>query len=226
MRIVAASDLHLDAAAADALVAAAEGADLVIGAGDFADNRRGIGPFMARLAPIAGRLVVVPGNNESLDELRGATDAEILHGGWTRREGVVIAGLGGGVPPIPAQDWGSWDLDERAAGELLDAIPAADILVTHSPPYGVGDDHDREGRIGSRAIKAAILRLKPALAVFGHVHDCWGASGRLGPTLWRNLGPAPVRFTLTAEPAHGGLRAAFADPAVGRTGTGITSREE
>ncbi|SHI85730.1 Predicted phosphoesterase [Palleronia salina] len=196
MRIVAVSDLHLDAARAEALVAASQGADLVIGAGDFAQNHDGLDAYMARLAPLADRMIVVPGNNETLEALRGATDALVLHGGWVDWNGVIVAGLGGGVPPIPPQPWGSWDLDEAAAGDLLDAIPVADVLVTHSPPYGMGDDHAREGRIGSTAIKSAILRLKPALSLFGHVHDCWGESGTLGPTRWRNLGPDPVWFDL------------------------------
>ena len=196
MKIVAVSDLHLDEDAADALLAAAQGADMILGAGDFAQNHRGLDAYMARLAPIADRMIVVPGNNETLDALGQATDAAILHGQWIERHGMIIAGLGGGVPPIPAQPWHSWDLSEDAAGELLDAIPAADILISHSPPFGQGDHHSTEGRIGSQAVKSAILRLKPRLCVFGHVHDCWGESGTLGPTEWRNLGPDPVWFDL------------------------------
>ncbi|MBJ3761372.1 metallophosphoesterase family protein [Maribius pontilimi] len=196
MRIVAVSDLHLDAEAADAVVAASEGADLVLGAGDFAQGHRELETYMQRLAPIADKMIVVPGNNETLETLSLATEATVLHGTWVYWQGLIVAGLGGGVPPIPKQPWGSWDLSEDAAGALLDMIPAADVLISHSPPYGMGDDHGAEGRIGSRAVKAAILHLKPRLCVFGHVHDCWGESGRLGPTRWCNLGPAPVWFDL------------------------------
>ncbi len=196
MKILAISDLHLDAHAAEALVAAAGPADLVIGAGDFADKRQGLEAFMARLAPIADRMIVVPGNNESLDELRAATGATVLHGDRVTWQGRVVAGIGAGIPPKPGGDWPSWDLDEAAARDLLDGIPEADILISHSPPAGLGDNHSSEGRIGSHSVKSALMRLAPKLCVFGHVHDCWGDAGRLGPTEWRNLGPRPVWFEI------------------------------
>ena len=41
MKILAFSDLHLDEAAADAILAVADRADIVIGAGDFAQRREG-----------------------------------------------------------------------------------------------------------------------------------------------------------------------------------------
>ncbi|CAM4415498.1 metallophosphoesterase family protein [Palleronia rufa] len=196
MRILAVSDLHLDAAAADALLSAAPAADLILAAGDFADNHRGLARYMDRLAPLADRMICVPGNNETESALRDATAATVLHGQTTRAHGLAIAGLGGGVPPLPPQPWGSWDLSEDQARTALDPIDGADILITHSPPAGLGDNHASLGRIGSTAIKDALLRLAPRLAVFGHVHDCWGETGTLGTTHWRNLGPQPVWFTL------------------------------
>ncbi|WOI55478.1 metallophosphoesterase [Palleronia sp. LCG004] len=196
MRLLAFSDLHLDFDAADRLVALSAPADLVIGAGDFADDRRGLQGIMDRLAPIAAKLLVVPGNNESIDELRGATNALVLHGNSTTRDGFVIAGIGGGVPPVPSSTGRSWDLGEAEAASLLDRIERADILVSHSPPFGLGDAHSQEGHVGSHAVKSALLRLSPSLCIFGHVHDCWGSHGRIGSTEWRNLGPDPVWFEL------------------------------
>lgn len=196
MRLLAVSDLHLDAAAAEALVSAASAADLILAAGDFANGHDGLYDYMRRLDPIAGHMICVPGNNETLDALRNATDATVLHGQSIERHGLTIAGIGGGIPPIPPQPWQSWDFSEEDARTLLDPIPAADILVSHSPPAGLGDNHSALGHIGSTAVKDAMLRLSPRLCVFGHVHDCWGEGGRMGRTEWRNLGPAPVRFDL------------------------------
>lgn len=196
MRILAVSDMHLDDASAEALLAAAPAADLVLGAGDFATQHRGLDTYMARLAPIASKAVYVPGNNESLAALRDATDATVLHADVITREGVTIAGLGGGIPPLPPLPWHSWDLTEEAAAEALSTIASADILLLHSPPAGLGDNHSSLGHIGSVALKAALLRIAPRLCLFGHVHDCWGQSGRLGPTAWRNVGPRPVWLTL------------------------------
>ena len=196
MRILAISDLHLDEGAADALLSAAPPADLVSAAGDFASAHRGLDTYMSRLAPVADRMICVPGNNESLDALRAATTATVLHGQSCDLRGVTVAGLGGGIPPLPPLPWESWDLTEDAARAHLDTVDHADILITHSPPAGLGDNHAEIGHLGSTAIKDAILRLRPRIAVWGHIHDCWGESGTLGATQWCNLGPTPRWFTL------------------------------
>ena len=196
MKILAVSDLHCDTAAADALVSAAGAADLIIAAGDFANAHQGLDAYMARLSPIADRMICVPGNNETEAALRNATDATVLHGETCDRNGLRIAGLGGGIPSLPPLPWKSWDLTEAEAQARLDQIDGSDILITHSPPIGLGDNHTTLGHIGSTAIKSALLRLRPQVAVFGHIHDCWGESGMLGETHWCNLGPQVRWFTL------------------------------
>ena len=196
MKLIAFSDPHLDADTARAVLEAAELADLVICAGDFAQRHEGLEGYMALFAPIAERLICVPGNNESLDALRRATTATVLHGGTVTREGLTFAGLGGGIPPLPIMPWVSWDLSEETAAQMLAAIESCDVLVTHSPPYGAADRHAELGAMGSTAIRAAVERLQPRLHLCGHVHDDWGTRARIGATEVVNLGPAPVGFEL------------------------------
>merc|ERR1719312_663751 len=43
-----------------------------------------------------------------------------------------------------------------------------DILVTHSPPLGIADISQTKNR-GSQSLREAVMRLNPALHVFGHV---------------------------------------------------------
>ncbi|HQU69844.1 MAG TPA: metallophosphoesterase family protein [Albidovulum sp.] len=189
MRVLAFSDLHLDVAVRDAILAAADAADLVIGAGDFASRRAGLAPFMAAFAPVAAKAVFVAGNNETVDELRGATSVPVLHGETLDVGGIRIAGLGGSVPPLPHLTWGSFDLTEAEAGQLLAAIDGAEILVSHSPPKGVCDRHAQLGPIGSEAVLAAARRLTPQYLLCGHIHDDWDARGRIVKTEVMNLGP-------------------------------------
>lgn len=189
MRILAFSDLHLNVAARDEILAAAEEADLVIGGGDFASRREGLQPFVAAFEPIAGNAVFVSGNNETVEELRAVTPVPVLHGEVMAFGGLRIAGLGGAVPPLPPLPWRSFDLTEEAAGRLLDGIARADILVSHSPPKGVCDRHAQLGPIGSEAVLAAAKRLSPRYLLCGHIHDDWGARGRIGVTEVMNLGP-------------------------------------
>ena len=190
MRILAFSDLHHSHARAADLVAASEGADLVIGAGDFCNMRQDLAGAMALLSEIAAPMVVVPGNAESAEELRAAVPqgVTVLHGQGAEIGGLSLFGLGYGVPETPFGAW-SCDLGEAAAAAMLAACSAADILITHSPPKGVGDVTSGGLSVGSTAIRDAISRVQPALALCGHIHDSWGTEGRIGATRVVNLGP-------------------------------------
>ena len=191
MKILAFSDLHLSRSRAADLVTASAEADLVIGAGDFCNVRQGLDQAMALLSGISAPMVVVPGNAESAAELRAAAlpGTTVLHGEGCDIEGLRIYGLGYGVPVTPFGSW-SCDLSEAEAARLLAPCDSADILITHSPPKGVADRTSDGVSVGSTAIRAAIERVQPDLALCGHVHDCWGQEGMIGRTRVVNLGPA------------------------------------
>lgn len=196
MKILAFSDLHLARAAAEAICAAADKADLVIGAGDFGVMRRGLEDAMAMLAPVLAKSVLTPGNAESIDELRAAAGpALVLHGQAAERDGMRLFGLGYAVPITPFGPW-SCDMSEADAEALLAGMEETDVLIVHSPPKGLGDRTAAGASVGSTAVRAAIERVQPRLALCGHVHDSWGVSGPIGETRVHNLGPRPNWFEL------------------------------
>ncbi len=195
MKILAFSDLHLDETAARAILEAAPEADLVIGAGDFARQHTGLDAYMALFEPIADKAVFVAGNNESVDELRAASSAVILHGEAGRVDGLQIFGLGYGVPVTPFGPW-SCDLSEAEAAEMLLAAEGADLIISHSPPKGVADRTSTGLSIGSTALHAAIEKVQPKLVFCGHVHDSWGTEGRIGASRVVNLGPTVNWFEI------------------------------
>ncbi len=197
MRIVAASDLHLDEQHRTTFLRAAEEADLCLLAGDYAQRREGLAEYVAAFDGLAGKALIIAGNNETVEELRAASALPVLHGNSVTFGGLTISGLGGATPPLPQLPWGSFDLTEEQAADQLAQIPAADVLITHSPPRGLGDWHHQVGEIGSTSVRDAIERLQPQLALCGHVHDSWGARGHIGRTLVANLGPVPVVFEVT-----------------------------
>ncbi|MEM9010312.1 MAG: metallophosphoesterase [Pseudomonadota bacterium] len=196
-RILAFSDLHASRRRTEALIAAGAEADLILGAGDFCNMRQGLAEALAPFAPLAEKLIAVPGNAESAEELRDAAPpgTTVLHGEATRRAGLTIFGLGYAVPITPFGAW-SCDLSEKDAETLLAGVETADILLLHSPPHGVGDRTSQGQSVGSTALRAAIERVQPRLAFCGHVHDSWGVSGPIGATMVHNLGPAPTWFEL------------------------------
>ena len=55
------------------------------------------------------------------------------------------------------------------------AIPDdTDVLITHSPPYGIGD-YVSDGHQGSPSLYMEIVkRIKPKIHCFGHIHEGYG----------------------------------------------------
>jgi uncharacterized protein len=192
VKLLAFSDLHRDLGQAAKLVAMSADADLVIGAGDFASIHEGLEETIGALAPIETPTILVPGNNETLDALRGAAAgwpaATVLHGEGATIDGVEFFGLGAGIPQTP-WDW-SFDLSDAEATAMIDPAPTGCVLVLHSPPLGHCDGGDPDTHFGSPALLAAIEEKRPRLAVCGHIHEAWGCESMVGGTPLRNLGPS------------------------------------
>jgi Icc-related predicted phosphoesterase len=192
VRLLAFSDLHRDLDQAARLVEMSGDADVVIGAGDFGSLHEGLEETIAALAPIETPTILVPGNNETIDALRGAAagrpTATVLHGEGTTIDGVEFFGLGAGIPTTP-WEW-SFDLSEEEASAMIAPAPEGCVLVLHSPPYGHCDGGDPETHFGSKALLAAVEEKRPRLVVFGHIHEAWGCESTVGETPLRNLGPS------------------------------------
>ncbi|MEO9595307.1 metallophosphoesterase family protein [Rhodopirellula bahusiensis] len=199
IRVLCFSDLHRDQEAAKRLVGLADQADLVLGAGDFANRHDGLADTLDILQSITKPTVLVPGNGETVEELRDATvewqAAIVLHGEGCEIElygsTVSVWGVGGGIPVTPFGDW-SYDFDEEQATEMLAGCPEGAILITHSPALDTVD-HDSAGKIrGSQSIRETILAKKPRFAVCGHIHSDWERQVTLGSTPVLNAGPRGV----------------------------------
>lgn len=193
MKLLAFSDLHRDLDAAAGIVERSAHADLVIGAGDFGSVHEGVAETIAVLAPIGTPTLLVPGNNETEDELRSAVAAAgwnaatVLHGEVAEVGGAAFFGLGAGVPTTP-WDW-SFDLTEEEAAAMLAPCPHGAVMIVHSPPAGHCDRSSGGEHLGSAAILAAVERVEPPLVVCGHIHEAWGDRSAIGPSQVANLGP-------------------------------------
>lgn len=190
MKILALSDLHSDTQVIKRLTKASAKADLVIIAGDFCNYHDGITASVAPLAEIRCPIIAVPGNHETVDELRDAAtnNMTVLHGQTRAVDSLTLFGIGYGIPTTPFGDW-SCDLSEAEASEILGGCNQVDILVSHSPPKGIADTTSSGVSVGSTAVRAAGERLKPKLLLCGHIHEAWGQKGLIGETIVQNLGP-------------------------------------
>ena len=201
MKALAFSDLHVDLDAAASLVERSGDYDVVIGAGDFASVHEGLDNAIDALSAIETPTFLVPGNNETDEALRKATEgwsaSTVLHGESAELEGTTFFGLGAGIPTTP-WDW-SFDLDDDQAAEQLAGCPEGAVLILHSPPRGHCDRDGSGAELGSPAIAAAIEEAQPLVAVCGHIHDSWGCESAIGSTPVHNLGPGGRSWTYATE---------------------------
>ncbi|KAI1342199.1 Metallo-dependent phosphatase [Xylariaceae sp. FL0016] len=107
-----------------------------------------------------------------------------------------------------------------AADAIWDAIPLeTDILITHAPPYTHVDETRSRSASGCEALRRALWRTRPRLALCGHVHEARGA-GRVCWDLtsthvrykekervwqWEDPGRDNARISLVDLTAKGGL---------------------
>jgi 3',5'-cyclic AMP phosphodiesterase CpdA len=64
----------------------------------------------------------------------------------------------------------------QALGRIYEQIPTGvDIIVSHQPPRGAGDQVDGRGpHLGSLELLEAIRRVQPKLVICGHIHGGYG----------------------------------------------------
>lgn len=69
---------------------------------------------------------------------------------------------------------GAFIRDKNTLREKWSQIPDnTDILVTHSPPYGIGDQV-RGKPLGCEHLLERVKALKPMMHIFGHIHEGFG----------------------------------------------------
>jgi Icc-related predicted phosphoesterase len=199
MRLLLFSDLHADADAARRLVGQANSADVVIGAGDFGNARRQIDVCIEVLRAIDRPTILVPGNNETLEELTTACRhwpaVHVLHGSGVSVADVTFFGIGGGVPVKPFGPW-SYDFTEEQAALMLAGCPARCVLISHSPPKGILDESSAGKSLGSTAVRDAVLKKHPLLVVCGHIHASAGRQAMLGASPVVNAGPRGIEWRI------------------------------
>jgi len=107
-----------------------------------------------------------------------------------------------GSPMTP--EFGGWAFMVHR-GELMDnhwkRIPDdTDILITHGPPYGILDSTNQGESVGCEALREHVRRVKPALHVFGHIHEGHGKERLFGmPTLFVNASLLDERYVPSGE---------------------------
>jgi Icc-related predicted phosphoesterase len=168
--------------------------DLVVGAGDLPWG------YLETLVDLVGApAAFVPGNHDPVIARGGPTaprgmvsvDGQALNVG-----GLRIAGIGGCVrynsgPHQYSQR--EYDARARRLVKALRGRGAVDVLLTHAPPLGLGDEDD-PSHVGIAALRGLIETLEPSWHLHGHVHPFGMLKDdrHVGSTTIRNVIPWQV----------------------------------
>lgn len=133
--------------------------------------------------------IFVPGNHDTLfEDSEGAALTAFFGEPSYRvrsREGVtvlindfmIVDGL-----KIYGHSWtpyfGGWAYnvrDSREMSHLLSGVPSdTDIVISHGPPYGVGDVNIKGENCGCKVLRKKISSIEPRYVFCGHIHEGYG----------------------------------------------------
>jgi len=151
--------------------------DLIFGCGDLPYE------YLEYFVTVANKpLFYVPGNHDPVYNLENkrayAEGAENIDGKVIEFRGLLIAGVGGSIRYRPdgvnqytqrEMYWRVFRLIPRLLWNQIRYGRMLDVLITHSPPYGIHDDNT-SAHEGLRALNWLLDLAKPRYLFHGHTH--------------------------------------------------------
>ncbi len=194
LKILAIGDLHGDTRQVEKLAERAikEKVDFVVISGDLTNPDQAtdylVGPFAKRHV----RVLLIPGNHDLLattNFLESAYKPDVMniHGKGIQSHHIGIFGAGGA-------NIGLFQLKDKEMYDTLrkgfDQVHGADkkIMVTHVHPSNTLMEKLTTIFPGSDAIRKAIEKFQPDIAICSHVHEAEGIEERIGKTRVINVG--------------------------------------
>ena len=203
MKILAVSDQIVERIYTLARQGHFQGTDIIIGCGDLPYT------YLEYLVSMLNApMVYVPGNHDpeynpkfNSTRAEGGSNLDLQH---THVKGLLMAGLGGSVKyrPDGVNQHTQAEAFQRAArlmpGLLFNRLRygrALDILITHSPPFGIHDD-ETQAHTGLKAINWLLRWARPRYHFHGHTHffrqNLAVSITKLGPTTIMNVFPYKI----------------------------------
>lgn len=148
-----------------------DGYDLILSCGDLKASYLSFLVTMGK-AP----LFYVHGNHDTSYQKKAPEGCECIEDRLVTFQGLRILGLGGSMFYSGGAHQYTDTQMRRRIRRLHRKIRRAggvDIVVTHTPPHGLGDDDDYAHR-GSEALREFLDKYHPRYLVHGHVHLRYG----------------------------------------------------
>lgn len=142
----------------------------------------------------AKEVICIAGNHDRLLQERAEGTCPFSKATYLQDSGTTIGGLSiYGSPWCPDLPGFAFYATAEQLREHWRKIPTGvDILVTHTPPFGILDK-PRNGRVnlGCPILREELERIRPRLHVFGHVHASYGKK-QIGDTQFVNAASFPT----------------------------------
>jgi uncharacterized protein len=178
MKIYAVADIHARSWRLETIRSAVDvlRPDALVIAGDIISYIRP-GPVLAVLEAFPVPVFVVRGNSDlSFLEKHFAASVNItsLHGRRVMLGGVPLVGISGAIP-VPFRTRIRWR-EKKLFADLRSLIDDQTVLVVHPPPYGARDRVGKKFSAGSKAVRALVEQVRPAVVICGHIHEDAGVA--------------------------------------------------
>jgi Icc-related predicted phosphoesterase len=134
--------------------------DLVLCLGDL--SRQDLEPLGSARVPKLG----VYGNHDDGEEFTGL-GIECVHLRRIEVGGLCFGGFSGSheYHEEPRYTW-----SQKKASKLLGKLDHVDILLSHSPPFGINDEPDDPAHVGLVGLREYVEREQPAMLLHGHTY--------------------------------------------------------
>ncbi len=157
--------------------------DVLIHAGDLTrhgslDDVQEFNDFLGTL-PHPYKIVIAGNHDFCFEKDRRACEVLLTNCTYLQDQEVTIDGVR--FYGSPWQPWFyDWAFNLERGPEIRtkwDLIPAGiDVLITHGPPYGIGDLTARGDKAGCQDLLEVIEKIKPRVHLFGHIHEGYGVT--------------------------------------------------
>lgn len=196
MRLVLISDTH------NYILDGVPDGDVLVHAGDFTSRgtEKQIRAFAKWMKSLPHKhKVVIAGNHDLMFENDARWAQKLIEDSCTYLQdgSVLIDGVKFyGTPYQPwFHDWAFNIREEDIRERIFAMIPNdTDVLITHSPPYGVLDECADGRLVGCRALLRRVTQVEPKLHVFGHIHESYGQL-QGGKTRFVNASSCTLSYT-------------------------------
>ncbi|MFH2028869.1 MAG: metallophosphoesterase [Nanoarchaeota archaeon] len=177
MKILAFADMHDNNAAFERLKEKAKKADILICAGDLTIFENNIEKLLNKLNRLNKQVLMIPGNHEDPNSLKLIVDQFEniinIHKLSFIKDNCLFLGYGdGGFSMIDRNfEKASKNFEKEIKKFRENNKDARIILATHAPPYNTNIDKIGKNPCGVKNIKDFILKVRPDLAIAGHLHE-------------------------------------------------------